>query len=133
MPQMADITVKASNGTTDVVFTALSPAGQDGTYAVWRVEDANPPSQRTLFELRTSWNGPKTARRSEAKFTRPLLQATAVAGVNNVIGNIVVDGNVMTVPQVASTSNVQEAAAQYANLMKSTLVQQCLIAGFAPN
>lgn len=42
MPNMSNITVKAANGTSDVVFTALNPAGGDGSVARWSVNTANP-------------------------------------------------------------------------------------------
>lgn len=35
MPQMANITVKKADGTTDVVYTALTPAGGDNSPARW--------------------------------------------------------------------------------------------------
>lgn len=134
MPQMASITVKANNGTTDVVFTALSPAGADGTPAVWRVEDvAKLPSERIRFEVSSKWNGPRTARKVSTFLNYPILQATAVAGVSNQTGNVQYREGGAVVPQNAGDTVTLEAAALHGNLMASALVKSVFTTGFAPN
>lgn len=67
MPTMANITVKKFDGTTDIVFDALSGSGGDGSPAVWRQDTGAaaglPVGLRKSFKLWTTWNGPKTADR----------------------------------------------------------------------
>ncbi len=134
MPQMANITVKDSDGTTDKVFTALSPAGQDGSPAVWRLENASvPPGQRARFEISSKWNGPKDARKITTFLNVPILLATAVAGTYAAVGNVQFRDGQMIYPQTASDALVASAAAFYANLLKSTLVQSVFTTGYAPN
>jgi hypothetical protein len=134
MPQMANITVKAADGTTDVIFTALSPAGQDGTPAVWRVENPLiPPTQRMRFETSSRWNGPKDARKINTFLNLPITVNTAVAGVYGVVGNIQFRDGQMIAPQSAVDANLAHAAACYANLLKSTLIQSVFTTGYAPN
>lgn len=134
MPQMANITVKDSDGTTDRLFTALSPAGIDGQPAVWRFENtAVPPNQRSRFEVTSKWNGPKDARKVTTFYNVPLTQATAVAGINVVVGNLQFRDGAMVCPQVAQDATVISAAAVYANLLKSSLVQSVFTSGYAPN
>lgn len=134
MPSMANITVKDADGTTDRVFTALSPAGQDGTPAVWRLEDPLiPPGQRKRFEVSSKWNGPKDARKVNTFLNAPIAQPTAVTGIFNVVGNVQFRDGQMIYPQVASDATIASAAALYANLLKSPLIQSVYTTGYAPN
>jgi hypothetical protein len=134
MPNMANITVKAADGTTDVIFTALSPAGADGSPAVWRYEDtARLPGDRVRFEVSSRWNGPKDARKVNTFLNAPIIQATAVAGVNQRIGNMQFRDGGATLPQNVADLAMANAAAYYANLLKSTLIQSVFTTGYAPN
>lgn len=134
MPQMANITVKAANGTTDILFTALSPAGQDGTPAVWRYEDPGRlASERWRFEVSSKWNGTRDARKVSTFLNCPIMRATAVAGVNDKVGNMQFRDGGSILPQNATDSAMADAAAIYANLLKSTLIQSVFTTGYAPN
>lgn len=134
MPQMANITVKDVDGTTDLVFTALTPAGADGSPAVWRYEDATiPPAMRSRFEVSSRWNGPKDARKVSCFYNSPILQNTAVAGIKTNIGNVQFRNGDMTYPQVAPNAVVASASAIFANLLKSALIQSVYTTGYAPN
>lgn len=134
MPNMAAITVKANNGTTDVVFTNLSPAGADGSPAVWRVEDAAKlPSERIRFEVSSKWNGPRTARKVSTFLDYPILQATPVAGVSNVTGKVQFREGGAVVPQNAGDTVLLEASALHGNLMASALIRSVFTTGYAPN
>lgn len=134
MPTMANITVKDADGTTDRVFTALSPAGADGSPAVWRYEDATRlPGERIRFEVSSKWNGPRDARKVQTFLNAPLLQATAVAGVSNKVGNLQFRDGGATVPQVSTDTATAQATALYANLMASALIKSVFTTGYAPN
>ena len=58
MPSMASITVKKYDGTTDIVFDALSASGGDNSPAVWRQDTGAtaglPVGLRSLFRLGTT-------------------------------------------------------------------------------
>lgn len=134
MPSMANITVKDVDGTTDRIFAALNPAGADGNPAVWRWDDATKlPGHRVRFEALSRWNAARTARKVQYFFDFPILQATAVAGVNEVVGRIQNRGGDWIYPQNASDVQVAQAARLMANLIASPLVQSTLVAGYAPN
>lgn len=133
MPAMANITVKDSDGTTDRIFVALSPSGGDGSAALWRLEDAGRvPGHRITAELKTMWNGPKTARRAVFTFRAPVIQATAVAGVNAKAGEIRMDNGNWIIPQDTPSSTVATCVALGSNLMASTLIKSAIADGFAP-
>jgi hypothetical protein len=134
MPNMAAITVKAANGTTDVVFTNLNPAGGDGVPAVWRVEDAaKTPSERIRFEVSSKWNGPRTARKVSTFLNYPITRATAVAGILETVGNVQFREGGAVVPQTANDTVTAEATALHGNLMASALIKSVFATGYAPN
>lgn len=132
MPSMANIIVKSSDGTTDVPFTALSPSSGDGNSALWRWEDGSKvPGHRVTAEIKTLWNGPKTARRAVFIFRAPIVQATAVAGVNSKVGEIRCENGNWIVPQDAPASFIAIAVHLGQNLQASALIKSCVIDGFA--
>lgn len=134
MPTMANITVMDSDGTTARIFTALSPAGADGTPAVWRYEDSSKtPDQRVRFEVSARWNATKTARKVSTFLNAPIIVATPVAGVFNLTGNIQFRDGGAVIPQGATDAVVASATAFNANLMGSALIKSVFTTGFAPN
>lgn len=132
MPAMANITVKDSDGTTDRVFTALSPSSGDGNSALWRLEDATKvPGYRITAEIKTSWNGPKTARRAVFSYRAPIVQATSVAGVLAKVGEIRCENGNWIIPQDAPATFIASAVALGQNLQASALIKSCVVDGFA--
>lgn len=127
MPQMADITIKKADGTTNVVYTALSPSAGDKVAAVWRSNTvSNIPGRRPTFSLTAEWNGPRTARRVTA------LASWAEYDANGVlVGNIPMRYEI-TLPQGLTDTFIAEAVEQFGNLLAATLVKQAQKDGFAP-
>lgn len=131
MPSMANITVKAANGTTDVVYTALAPSGGDSTPAYWRAEGAGASaSVRPVFSLMSKSNGPKTARRVTGNGTYP--HVATVDGVETVVNRIPFEFSFL-VPLAVPDTVVAEAVHQMSNLVAATLVRDSVKSGFAPN
>lgn len=130
MPQIANITVKAANGTTDVVYSAMTPSSGDTTPALWRAEGSGASaSLRPTLSLLSKWNGPKTARRVTGNFQYP--QTATVDGVETVINRVPVEFSFL-IPQAVPDTVIAEAVAQAANLINSTLVKDSIKAGFSP-
>lgn len=132
MPQMANITVKAANGTTDVVFTAMNPSAGDTVPALWRAEaeGANAAS-RPSFTMVSKWNGPKTARRIESHYVHPYAVTDSTTGVSSVSDRIPFHV-VCTVPASIPDTVIAEAIARAVGLHTTALVKDSLKAGFAP-
>lgn len=130
MPSMANITVKKADGTTDIVYTALTASAGDGIPARWRADTVNAvQSFRPVLELRTQDNGPKTVRRSTASAVYPVVRS--VAAVDTLISS----GSFETVAQIPKNltdSEIKEMVYQYANLMASALIKDSVAAGYAP-
>lgn len=132
MPQMANVTVKKADGTTDVVYSALTPSSGDKTAAQWRCETAGASAAlRPVLSMQSTYNGPRTARRIDVAFQFPWTITDSATTVTTVKARIPASLQI-TVPTEIPDTAVAEAVAQFANLLKSQLLQDSFKAGFAP-
>jgi hypothetical protein len=135
MPVMASITVKKFDGTTDIVYDALSASGGDGSPAVWRQDTgavaALPVGLRKLLKLWTLWNGPKTARQMKYNFVSPYAVQDSTTTLYSARDRVVFDG-IVTIPQGIPATEINEAIYQGLNLLAASLVKQAGAAGYAP-
>lgn len=135
MPAMANITVKKADGTTDIVYDALTGAAGDKSEAVWRQDTGAtsglPVGQRSLFRMSSAYNGPRTARVVRCAYKRPY--ATQDSTTTRFTST---DQDVMsisiTLPEAIPASERSEAVHQMLNLLASSLVKSSVIAGYAP-
>jgi hypothetical protein len=135
MPSMASLTVKKFDGTTDIVFDAVSASGGDGSPAVWRQDTgaaaALPVGLRSMFRMWSQWNGPKTARVVKLSFAFPYAvqdsTTTLYSSKDRVVGELSI-----TVPQNLPSAQINEAVAQAFNLIDHALCHQSCQAGYAP-
>lgn len=136
MPQMAPLTVKKDDGTTNIVYDVLNASGGDAAPAIWRQDTGAPAGLpvglRSIFKLLSKWNGPKTARQTRFNFVMPYAVQDSTTTLYNAYDRVVLDG-VITVPQGIPASVINEACAQSLNLLATTLVKQSCQAGYAPN
>lgn len=134
MPTMAAVTVKNADGTTDIIYDALSGSGGDGSPAVWRQDTgapaAMPVGMRKVFKLWTLWNGPKTARQGKFNFVAPYVLLDSTTSSYSSKDRIVIDG-IVTVPQAIPPSEINEAIHQACNMLAADLIKQSLAAGYA--
>lgn len=132
MPNMANITVKKADGTTDILWTALQPSSGDGVSAVWRSETAGVQANvKPTFALASRWNGPRTARRLDYSILYPQKYTDSASGLDLVANRAILSGN-FTLPTGIPDLIAAEAVAQSVNLLASALVKSCLQAGYAP-
>lgn len=132
MPNMADITVKKADGTTSIVFSALTPSSGDKVAAQWRSETAGAAaSLRPTFQVRSEWNGPRTARRVDFSYQYPFTVTDTTTSVTSVKARIPFSGS-MTIPAEIPDSVVAEGVAQGTNLLTSALIVSVFKAGYAP-
>ena len=127
MPSIANITVKASNGTTDVVYVAKSASAGDGVPAVFR-NDSLGVSMNQRPEFRLSFKDSGKNRVGRVTYTYPDLFNTAVAGVYSIgeIPSVIAD---FKVPKGATTSTLTEFAHQFGNLMAAVLIKSAVSDG----
>lgn len=132
MPNMADITVKKYDGTTDTVYVALSPSGGDKTPAQWRVEAIGTvPGNRPTLAIESRFSVDRQARIVEGKLLYPETFTDTTTGI---VATRLRESFSFThiIRQDASDVTTKELSAQAANLIKSPLVQAVLQTGFAP-
>jgi len=131
MPALANITVKKSDGTTDIIYDAINPAGGDGLPALWRSQLATILAAKPSFECWSRWNGPKTARRVQTKYVFPQVYTDTTTTLVQ-IKNLLVMETSSVIPQQVDTATIGEFAAQGTNLVASALIKSTINAGFAP-
>jgi hypothetical protein len=128
MPSAVDLTVKAANGTTDVVYAVISKATGFGQWALFRVDagSALPVMGRPTFRTRSN-SSPNGVNHVDVEFRYPFYYTDTSKG-----GIIVVDPKVAItfkngawhVPQTVDTAFTAQATAQFHNLMTHALVRQ---------
>lgn len=132
MPQLADITIKKADGTTDVIYVALSPSAGDKSPAQWRVEALGTvPGNRPQFQVSSKYSADRQARIVEGKLIYPETYTDSNTGI---VATRLRETFQFTsiIRQDAADATTAELAAQAANLLKSTLMQSVLKTGFAP-
>lgn len=135
MPAMANLTVKKADETTNIVYDSLTAAGGDGSKAVWRQDTgataSMPVGHRAQLEMRSVYNGPRTARRVEISYKRPYSTQNTTTSVYESKDSVVGSAQV-TLPVNIPASEIAEAVHQFCNLMAQTLIKDSLKAGYSP-
>jgi len=136
MPSMANITVKKNDGTTDIVYDALTGAGSDGSPATWRQDTGAsatlPVGLRAVLWLKSLWNGPKTARKLPFRYERPYATQDTTTTRWTSSDRIVIEGTA-TIPYGIPPGEINEGVSQGCNLLASALIKDSLKTGYAPN
>lgn len=132
MPNMADITIKKADGTTDITYTAMNPAGSDGTKALWRSNTVGAnPNQRPYYEYSARASKDGARRETTSNFVYPVVVTNATTGIASVAGyytEVTTRKLTLNAPDV----DAAEAVAQAANISASGLVKDCSAVGFGP-
>lgn len=130
MPQMADITIKASNGTTDVVLVAKTPSAGDSSAATWSEDASNTIRKyRPIFSVSSRYNGPRTARRVEIKISVPVMRTV---GLETVQSGGIISQHSLVLPLDVTDTEAAEAVARIVNFHSSALIKAVLGSGYAP-
>lgn len=131
MPQMANITVKKSDGTTDIIYTALGGSSGDNTPAIWEVTASSTYSAfRNKFRATSRDNAGKTARNVELFLEIP--ETILVNGETKLVGKVPVKITVVK-PLNVSDAIIKEAVYQAGNLAISVLMRDTMTSGYSPN
>lgn len=129
MPSLSDVTVKKADGTTDITFSGLNPAGGDGIPAIFRSQTVGTvpgfkPEVRVL---------------AKAKKDERVVRLTArYPNVKTIDGvpTLASQGSKMTLEfqldESQNQSDIDEASAQFLNFANSTLFIECVRTGFPP-
>lgn len=131
MAAIANITVKKNDGTTDIVYVAKTGSAGDNSPAVWIADSsALIRGNRTTFQMWTSNNGPRTARK-----VRCAMNMAALATVNGVETRVATGPAEVnfTLPSNADEAMLNELVSQFINLLNSASVKAAIKAGYADN
>lgn len=130
MPNMANITVKKADGTTDITYIKASASAGDGSPAIWKEPTTGQvrAGQPTL-SVKTRNNGKDNARRLDGLFLYPKVREDAG-------GNAVVKGGIVLtfsglVPQDCTEAEINEATHQGLALYFSSLMLEMMKTGYA--
>ena len=130
MAQIANITVKKFDGTTDIVYVAKTGAAGNGIPAIWRADSVSTiPAQCPTFTLAATSNANGTTRIMKWEFDLPIIDSSSGSPV--VVGHQKGNG-VIPVVQNADWNQVREGVAQQLNLMAAALVRTSILEGYAP-
>lgn len=131
MPSMANITVKKADGTTDVIYTAVTGAAGDNSPAVFRNNTVGTTlAERPSLLISSKDNGPRTGRRVNISFAWPI--PSTDAGGNKIIAGRMTGTTSVLIPQNQDVAVIKEQAYQFANLLGSALIKASFDEGFAP-
>lgn len=131
MPSLANITVKKNDGTTDIVYTGVSPSSGDGVPAIWKsqtVGTAHAHQPELRLSARDALKGTKRALRGT--FVYPQISTNSTTAITSVVDKASADIN-WSIPKGMAQTDVNEFASQLANLIVSTLVKQCVKDGYS--
>lgn len=131
MPQIANITVKKNDGTTDVVYTGVVPSAGEKSPAIWRNQTVGTASaHQPQVSMTSRFNGARTARRIDVALTYPSL-VTGSDGKVSISDRVVLNLSGV-IPQGMVTTDVNEAVSQLLNVAASVLFKDSFKTGFAP-
>lgn len=128
MPQITNVTVKAANGTTDVVYTGVQPSAGGTSPAIWR-DSSGAVSPGFQPEMRTTVKSNAQGTVKTIQLTGMYPEVGVVGGVNQIINLIGVDVKV-TVPQQASVTAIQEGVHRVLNFAGHAHFKAQCIEGF---
>jgi hypothetical protein len=135
MPSAANISVKKADEVTNIVYDVLTGAAGDGSKAVWRQDTGAaagmPVGHRAILEMRTTSNGPRTARRATIDYKRPYSTQNTVTSKYETSDAFVLSVSVV-LPTSIPASELAESVHQACNLVSATLIKDALKAGYSP-
>lgn len=131
MPSIANITVKKNDGTTDIVYTGVAPSSGDGSPAIWKAQTVgSAPAHQPEFRL-AAHDGSKGGKRVlRSTYQYPQIATNTTTGITSVMDRASADTN-WNFPKGMSQTDINEFVSQYANLLVSTLVKDCVKGGYS--
>lgn len=131
MPTQANITVKKNDGTTDITYTAVQPSSGDGVQAVWKSQTVGtaPAHQPELRCSSRSQSGGK--REIRWTYVYPEIQTNSTTGATSVVFKELASCS-YTLDMASANITINEAVAQFANLMASAHAKSITQSGYGP-
>lgn len=135
MANIASITIKKFDGTTDIVYDGIVGFGGPNDPALWRQDTgaaaALPIGMRATLTLGGKWNGPRTARQVPFTFAYPYATQNSTTTLYSADNKALFQG-IATLPVAIPMNVLNEAGYQFGNLMAAALIKSSLASGFPP-
>lgn len=132
MTTIADITVKKADGTTNILWSAITGSGGDKSPALWRSNSTvGTVGQKPWFQVVTNSNQGKTGRRVSISAQYPMVYTDTTTTLTQIRDKGTFSGDFF-VPGNLDAVNAGEFAAQIANLIASAMVVGSITSGYAP-
>lgn len=128
---MANMTVKKNDGTTDIIYSAVTPSSGDKSPAIWKAQSVGtaPAHQPELrLSSRDASAGSKRALRST--FVYPQISTNTTTSITSVVDKALAATD-WNFPKGMSQTDINEFVSQYANLIVATLVKDCVKGGYS--
>lgn len=135
MPTLANLIVKKYDGTTDTTYTAVMPAGGDGSPAVWKNQTVGTtPGQQPEFRFTARGRSKKGVPYRSVTGTYKYQKAVS----NTSTGELTLSDGVtvvcsVDVNQTMSASDINEAVYQSLNLLASAAIKAAARDGYSFN
>lgn len=132
MPQLADIVVKKNDGTTDVTYVGLVPSAGSDVPAVFKSTSVgSAPAHQPELRVLARDADQSRKRLVRGTYVYPQIATNAATGVTSVVDACIGDFN-FKAPKSMSQADINEAGAQFGNLLVSALMRSVLQTGYAP-
>jgi hypothetical protein len=130
MPNMANITIKKADGTTDIVWAQKSPSAGDKVPAIWRSDTVGASAaHRPEFKVWTFGTPNGKQRVAKTTLTYPI---TVLDGTLTKVVGYCTQVTETKVFMEATDVEAGEVVNQGFNLLASALIKQAVKEGFAP-
>lgn len=131
MPALANVTVKKNDGTTDIIYTGISPSSGDGVPAMYRQEDVTvPPAGRAVLRVSAKSNGNGSVRRLNVDGVRPQVYTETTTGLKKIANRATMTVS-FGLPQEMPSTDIDEFVSQFVNFMASAHFKDCVKTGMA--
>lgn len=129
MAALANIVVKKNDNTTDITYTGVNPSSGDGTPAIWKsasVGSALAHQPELRLSAKPAAKGANRALR--ATYSYPQIAMNSTTGVTSIVNRAFASAD-FNFPTEMTQADVNEFAAQFVNLLASSLVKSCVQSG----
>lgn len=131
MANQVDLVVKKNDETTNITYTGVQPSSGDNTAAIWQSQTVGTSlSHRPELHLTAKASDESRKRALRVTFVYPQIATNSTTGITSVVQRCVFSVN-FTIPRDMSVVDVNEAVAQFANLLASASMKSYVKSGYS--
>lgn len=131
MAQMpASLTIKKNDGTTDIVYTGVSPASGESPCVLRSQTVGSAAIHQPEFRLSAKDAKAGKSRHLRSTYVYPQIATNTTTGVTSVVERAMASTD-WDLPKSMSSADVNEFVSQYANLLAAAIIRQTVKEGFS--